>query len=303
MNSKGVWLWAKRVVLWLGLLLCVYAVWRARGVAGDAIARIGLMIWAAVVLMLILCWWLSVMAWRGYVRAYTGRPLDWRIAMRQLGLLLVGKYIPGGVFGFLARLHDDPLAPRERLFWAGLVEQIIGVAMPAVLGSVLYLAARQQAYAWLGLISSLPLLAVGGAWLLHRFATGLQWLGRRVGAIRSPAWRQLLSATTLQLAQQLVWAALVIALTQSLFGLDGYSALGVAGAFWWAVAVGMLAVFAPGGIGVREIALIGLASPWLDMKQAIFLSALLRILSSVMDVGAGVIAASVRGKIERENKP
>lgn len=256
------------------------------------------MVWAPVVLMLMSCWWLAVMAWRSYVLAYTGQALSWRVVMRQLGVLLVGKYVPGGVFGFLARLHDDPLAPHERLFWAGLVEQIIGVAMPIVLGGVLYLAARRQAIVWLCLVPLIPLLAVGGAWLLHRFATSLPWIRGRLGSIQSPAQRELLTAVVLQLAQQIVWIALVIVLARSLFGLNGYEALGIAGAFWWAVAAGMLAVFVPGGIGVREVVLVGLVSPWLGTAQAVFLSALLRILSSLVDMGAGIAAALARWKME-----
>lgn len=294
--------WLKWIALWLGLLLCVYALWRARGVAGDAIGRIGVVAWVAVALLLAVGWWLAVMAWRRYVMAYAGHALSWRVAMRQLGLLLVGKYVPGGVFGFLARLYDDPDLPRERLFWAGLAEQVTGVAMPIAFGGVLYLAARQESPIWLGLAVPLPALAVAGLWLLHRFSAALPWLRNHVEGSEAPAWRQLCVAAALQFIQQAVWATLIAVLVHVLFGTDGYAAVGIAGGFCLAVAAGMLAVFAPGGIGVREAALIGLASPWLGTAQAIFLSALLRILSSVMDVGAGVMAAlSGRKQINRES--
>lgn len=292
----------KRTVLWLGLLLCVYALWRARGVAGDAIGRMGFITWVVVALLLAAGWWLAVMAWRRYVQAYVGQALAWRVAIRQIGLLLVGKYVPGGVFGFLARLYDAPTAPRERLFWAGSAEQATGVAMPIALGGALYLTGRQENPVWLCSVLLLPVLAITGLRLLHHFASGLPCLRSHVAGSQAPAWRHLYAAVSLQLIQQAVWAALLAVLVHTLFGINGYAALGIAGGFCLAIAAGMLAVFAPGGIGVREAALIGLASPWLGTTQAIFLSALLRILSSVMDVGAGVMAAlSGRKQINRES--
>lgn len=284
--------WLKWAALWLGLLLCVYALWRARDVASDAIDRMDMATWATVALLLAAGWWLAVMAWRRYVQAYAGHALPWRVAMRQLGLLLVGKYVPGGVFGFLARLYDAPVAPRERLFWAGLAEQATGVAMPIAFGGVLYLAAQQESLAWLGLVLPLPLLAVAGIWLLHRFAARLPWLNRHAGISSAPAWRHVGMAVILQCAHLVAWTVLIAVLAHLLFEVSSYTLVGIAGAFCLAVAAGMLVVFAPGGIGVREAVLIGLASPWLDTTQAIFLSALLRMLSSATDASAGLIAVA-----------
>lgn len=284
--------WLKWVALWLGLLLCVYALWRARDVAGDAIGRMDVTAWVAVALLLTAGWWLAVMAWRRYVQAYAGHALSWRVAMRQQGLLLVGKYVPGGVFGFLARLYDAPAAPRERLFWAGLAEQATGVAMPVAFGGVLYWAAWQESLAWLGLVFPLPLLAVVGIWLLHRFAAKLPWLKNHAGVSLAPAWRHIGVAVILQCTHLVAWMVLIAVLAHLIFGLSGYTLLGIAAAFCLAVAAGMLVVFAPGGIGVREVVLVGLTSPWLDTTQAIFLSALLRMLSSAVDAAAGLVAVA-----------
>ena len=291
MIRSGAWRWARRAVLWLGLSLCVYAVWRARAYTGQAIQRVGLATWLAVAVMLVATWGLAVMAWRRYLLAYTAQLQGWRASMRQLGLLLVGKYVPGGVFGFLARLYDEPAAPRERLFWAGLAEQSVGLAMAIAMGGVLYLAAQRQATAWLLLVLALPAVAVPGLRLLQRSAGSLPWLRQYSPGAVLPDRRQLLLATTLQLSQLLAWAGLILVLVHSLFGLHGHAALGIAGAFCLAVAAGMLAVFAPGGIGVREATLVVLVSPWLDTKQAIFLSALLRLLGTLLDMFAGALAA------------
>src|SRR5690606_16560486 len=103
-------------------------------------------------------------------------------------------------------------------------------------------------------------------------------------------------AATLQFILQTVWVTTIIVVAGQLFDLDFHAALGMAGAFLLAVAAGMLVVIAPGGIGVREAALVGLTSAWLDTVQAVFLSALLRILSTMLDLLAGIAA----GLLERK---
>jgi hypothetical protein len=283
--------WLKRGVLWLGLLLCLYAIWHLRALAVDAIERVGAMTWAFVGILLVAGWLFAVIAWRRFLWAYTEDDPGWFMAMRQVGLLLVGKYVPGGVVGFLARMYDEPGVPRLRLFWAGLAEQAVAMAMSVALGGVLYLTASRRNMGWMCLIVLLPMLGFAGMWLLHRLATRLPRVRKYVAASELPDGWRLLSAIAAQLVQLLAWAALVAILARELFGLDLHAALGVAGAFWWGVALGMLAVFVPGGIGVREAALVGLASIWLDTAQAILLSALLRLLSTILDAGAGGMAA------------
>lgn len=285
--------WLKRSVLWFGLALCLYALWHLRGLTSDAFDRLGPVAWASIAVLMVAAWLFAVMAWRRFLLAYTERDPGWRAAMRQVGLLLVGKYVPGGVFGFLARMYDEPGGSRLRLLWAGLAEQVVAIALPLALGGVLYLTAVQRELRWVGLIIVLPLLGVGGIWLLHGLAARLPWLRARIGGSEAPSSGQLLYATTVQLIQQLVWVAMVAVLAQELFGLDIHASLGVAGAFWWGVSLGMLAVFAPGGIGIREAALVGAASLWLDTPEAILLSALLRLLSTILDAGAGGVAAAL----------
>lgn len=288
---------AKNAILWLGLLLCGYALWRNRDLAGVAFSGMSDVTWLFVALLLLLGWGLSVTGWRFYLLAYTGQLLGWRTAMRQQGILLVGKYVPGGVFGFLARMYDQPRLPRKQLFWAGLTEQAVGVALSVFVGGVLYFAASRQSLGWLCLVLPLPLLAVAGIWLLHHFSVRLPWL-RRYATGMPLEWRQLLSATSIQLVQLLTWVTLVAMLAQQLHGVSGLASLGVAGAFLLAVAVGVIVIIAPGGIGVREATLVGLSSLWLGTTQAVFLAAFLRLLSAVLDGLSGVLAAMSRSRTE-----
>lgn len=295
MSRHASWPLVRQAALWLGLLLCGYALWRIRILAGDGISRISVFGWLIVGALLIASWVLAVTAWRHYLLAYTDQDPGWRVSMRQMGLLLVGKYVPGGVFGFVARLYDQPAAPRRQLFWAGMAEQAVGVGMSSALGALLLLVAKTQGSAWLWLVMSLPILAISGVWLLHHSTSGLPWLRTHADSKAFPRWATLLPAVVLHLLQLLAWAILIMVLASELYELGSHALLGVAGAFLLAVGAGMLVVFVPGGIGVREAVLVGLASNWLDISQAVFFAALLRLVASFLDIIAGVMATTAGG--------
>lgn len=282
------------LLLWVGLVLCGYAIWRLGGASLAAIGRLPPEIMVALVVMVSGVWMASVAAWRKYLQAYTGNLVAWRESFRQIGLLLVGKYIPGGVFGFVARLYDDDGAPRARLLAAGLVEQLVGAAISVLLGALCYAAAWYRQPALLVLIVLLPLLVVLGVdWLgvILRYGARLQ---RRIPVLPPHSRPQLLIAALLSLLQQVCWALAVGLLVISLFGLDALAAMGVAGSFGLAVGVGVLVVISPGGIGVREGAMTALSGAWLGFESALLLAALLRLISVGLDLLAGVLVLVLR---------
>lgn len=289
LRSQLNWILVRQAILWVGLLLCGYALWRVRTSAGDAISQVQISGWLLIGGCLTLSWMFAVMAWRHYLWAYADQDPGWRVSMRQVGLILVGKYLPGGVFGFLARLYDQPLAPRRQLFWAGLVEQVVGVGILGALGGVLLISGLLGT-GWLILAFLLPPFAIVGVAGLHFLASSLPWVRERIGSTPFPSSRTLLPAVVLQLLQQGVWVALIVVLGGELFSLSGFAVWGVAGAFLLAVGLGMLVVFIPGGIGVREAVFMVLASCWIEVHQAILLAAMLRLLAVCLDAGSGAIS-------------
>lgn len=282
---------AKFALLWLGLALCGVALWQTREVATDNLASTGAETWALAALQMLLAWGLAVASWRLYLRAYTGKMCSWRTVIRQTGYLLIGKYVPGGVIGFAARVYDEPDAPRRPLVWAGVAEQAVNAMMSLCVGAVLYFAAFKSDLVWLACLLFLPPLAVAGVRLLHLLSRRLPWLHKHAHH-PEPGWRSVACAASLQMIQVMVWAMLLITLAQQVHGLGNEAAIGVAGAFLIAVAAGMLVVVAPGGVGVREATLIGLSSPWLGIAHAVFLAALLRLLTILLDAFAGIAAAA-----------
>lgn len=77
------------------------------------------------------------------------------------------------------------------------------------------------------------------------------------------------------------------------FQLDLRTTLALAGAYGLSVVAGMIIVFVPGGIVVREGVFLLLCKDWLDPAQAIALAASLRLIFTVLDLGAGAAAAGL----------
>lgn len=282
-------------LLWLGLVLCILVLYRLGPEVASMRARLGWQIWTACSLCLFVAWACAALAWRETVAAIAGLRLSRSTAARQLGLLLVGKYVPGGVFGFLARLYDgDGIGSRAPLAAAGLFEQMLGLSVLTGTGAVLYVAGTTR-LAW-PLLGLLPIawLAVPACRIGLRGLRLLPITRLRValGALYDSSTRQqgILRAAVLTQASVLGWMAVVMLLAMFGFGLDLLSAVGVAGAFAAAMVAGILALFAPGGIGVREASLVALAAQWLGVDAALILAASLRLLSVAFDLCAGSFA-------------
>lgn len=57
--------------------------------------------------------------------------------------------------------------------------------------------------------------------------------------------------------------------------------------------LGILAVFAPAGLGVREVILVVGLTPYVPMPQAIVIAAILRLLTVVADVVFSLVAGGI----------
>lgn len=283
-----------RSVLIVGLSLCIVAVWRIDPATLRAVKSIGITGWSLLALLLMLAWAASVAAWRQFVHAVSGSAPDWRSAFRQSGLLLTGKYLPGGVFGFVARLYDDDHGSRHQLMIAGLLEQIVSLGMTIAFGGLLYFAAIDRSAHALILALLLPFLALIGVLCVGKAAGRVTKLQEKFSGFPPLDVARFLGAAYLALLVQGTWAAIVFVLAWALFGIDPGFAMGVAGAFGLSVGAGIVIFIAPGGIGVREGAMMALASSWLGADSALLLAAILRIANVGMDLCAGLVALACR---------
>lgn len=288
--------WLLRLLLWSGLLLCAVVV-------SIQAPRAGMQWPDALKLMLrslpliLVAWLFAVAAWREVVHAIVGVRMSWGRAIHQQGLLLIGKYVPGGVFGFLARVYDvEPAESGSRYFAAGLVEQFLAILLMSVTGLVL-LGVSVFANAWLlVVIPFLPVLGAWGFWFVRRSARWLpDWRVLKplssLVTTRFP-FKSMVLACSFMVAGALAWSTIACLLAMD-FGIGLRAGVGVAGSFAVGVVAGMLVVIAPGGIGAREATFVALAAPWMGAADAVLLAVYLRLLSSGLDGIAGLAALLV----------
>ncbi len=230
----------------------------------------------------------------------------------------VGRYVPGKVAYVVGRF---------------VLGRTVGVSGPVLVGSIAYenvlLMMTGAAFATLTLLPilaiesesvlpylALPFVAVGGAVVLHPRVLG--WvirLGARLLGRELPEESWLLSPgrmarlTALFLIAHLVNGVGFYLLVISVTSYSPRYLPFAAGAFALAGIVGLISVFAPAGIGVREGVLVAILQTTMPLELAVFISVAARLWSTIIDVvlvggcfaydylsGERMLAAAFRGE-------
>jgi len=271
---------AGRVLLLAGLLFLAV---RLRSIWHDSRVDLGGVGWAALVgafLASAAGVAASGVAWLAILRGLGVRTrLRWAGVMFQAQL---AKYIPGTVWQYagraaLARGRGIPMRP-------------VGVSLPVELGVSLAVAGALSALLLGGWGIGVALAVVAAAALAARW----EGLPRplRAGAATVPLFA-------------LVWIAIGAGFwltARALLGVPFDEALVYAGAFCAAWVVGVAAVFAPGGIGVREAMLVAILHGRLGSADALVLAAVSRGILTLVDLlaaGVGVLLIS-GGPVEEQ---
>lgn len=243
-------------------------------------------------------------AWAQVLRMHLGLRLVARDWLPLQALAWLGRYLPGKLGLLAGKL--------------GLVTRH-GVTVRALGFTVLY---EQLAFvaAGLALTASMPAFVFGLQGAAARFwedATVWRFLlAIALSVLIVPVMRALRSSAGLRghveyrqewrvpalhlLAHAIAGTGLFICL-RSLPGMEesGPALLYVIGLLAAANVAGILALFAPAGLGVREGVLIAGLVPWLPIQDAVIVATLLRILSVMADLGfsaiAGLISCQPRG--------
>ena len=235
-------------------------------------------LWLAV-LAQVLEWILLSIAWQQTILRIFNTPLNLADSFTQLSMVMVGKYIPGKVWGMLARgmqLKTTGLEYAESLV-ATYIEQILFVHTGITLGSLAwYMVTGSELWALLGIVSILgiPLVPALNARL---FSTGnrivKRWLADMVRLPDSPPALSMADYVRLYLLYTLHWLA-DLAIPSAVFLVvspqwpttDLWLLLAGANAF--GIIIGFFAFFAPGGIGVREGVVVGMMLAYMPLQDA-----------------------------------
>ncbi|MEU3016170.1 lysylphosphatidylglycerol synthase domain-containing protein [Nocardiopsis sp. NPDC007018] len=261
--------------------------------ARTAVAELPLWVLPAAVLAGMLGLAAQMMAWRSLL-AGLGSPLPRGAAARVMFVGQLGKYLPGSVWAFVAQveLARDWKVPRSRGAAATLLAVAVTVAVSLAVAAVaLPLSSAEAARRWWWALAAAPVLLA----CLHPGVLG--W-GVRLAARPFARFREVTEAGPLAVGGRAVTASVLWTLVAwvplgahvwLLTWAVGGEALGsvgpAVGAYALAWVLGLLVVFAPAGLGVREVVLVVALAPVVDAGAALVVAVLSRLVMTVADLG------------------
>lgn len=241
----------------------------------------------------------QVESWRLLLAGWNQRLRFWR-GVRIWFLANLGRYVPGKVWSVAGMVV---LAEREGVErWASAASAVAVQAVGIGTAAALVAAATPHAYSPVR-VAGAALLGLGTVALLA-WKGALARLGRLVGA--AGEWRALpasavLAGSGLTLLSWCVYGFAFWALGRGI-GLPPTLPLAdAASVFALGYIVGLLALFAPGGIGFREATFLALLTPYLGGGGALALSLASRLELTLTEAAAGLGALALGGRKGRES--
>jgi hypothetical protein len=198
------------------------------------------------------------------------------------GKSVLGKYLPGSVFQYASRqlLGAAFGFSQKDMALSSMVEILLHVLISILMASALLAAA--------GYWSSLAMIAFVAA-----------TSGFVVLALKRPPG--VLVAALFQFLFFFGFGSIAATIAVFLTG-DVVTAIAMAGAFLAAWLVGFLVPFAPGGIGVREAALLAIGAPIADPATLLSFAALTRLITLAGDCGYGLTSFAAPHFLARWNR-
>jgi hypothetical protein len=224
----------------------------------------------ALALLTTLVWWvLLARAWALLVAGSANRG-DVALWCRTQAL----RYLPGGIWAPVSRVAAVDGHSLDRVVTVA-AENVIAIAAALALGGAAMLVAGQ--WGW-GALVVVPALAV----LAARIGSGRTRVSaRRTGRVMVN-----------DLVAFAAYATAAVSVQAAVSGL--HSAATVAGAALLAWAAGLAVVITPGGIGVRELAYVGLLAGTVSHADAVTASVTLRAVTVAAELTALIVAGRPR---------
>jgi uncharacterized membrane protein YbhN (UPF0104 family) len=232
--------------------------------------------------------------YRSWLAAVTDGPVNLRVrdGLRIYGVGQIGKYLPGSVWPVLAqaqlgrRLGISPL----RTASGALLALAVSVTGGLILGVVLLPLSGDKAAQelWWAPLAAIPLVLMLLPSILNRLIALAARILRR-GPVE-PA------CTLPGIARSAGWATLgnfffglhIFCLGSSLGATSFRSYLLSVCAYALASSIGVIVIFAPAGVGVRETVLIAVLAPILSVDSALAIALVSRVVLILVDVVVAV---------------
>ena len=247
---------------------------------------------AASALTVLATYIMQIESWRRILAGWHQR-LPFAGAARTWSLANLGRYVPGKVWsvaGLVVLAQRAGVAPGPAAASAFVIQAVTlgsGVAVVAA-------AAPHSAPPLRLAAAALVAVATIGALVWRPTAA---WLGRLVNAappLEPLALSAVFASTLLTVVSWWTYGAAFWMLARGLVAGAALPLTGAVAAFTLGYILGLLALFAPGGVGVREVVLIGLLAPFLGAGGAVAVSVASRVLLTVLEAAAAVLTFPLR---------
>lgn len=290
--------------------------------AGVLAMRHGAGLWASVppptlwqpgwllpaLLLQCLVWLALALGWRALLRDGGGHAPTLDQVLVHQAVMAVGKYLPGKVWGLVARgglLARQGVGTGQGAVLAVVEQGLVfhSAALVAALSAALVPTSLGWSWWWTPvLLATALLLLVSARAVVSGVTVPLAALVRRIAGRGGPM--RLPGADLARYRHWLLWYAagwlchglVMVAVHLTLQGGTGVDA-GLLGlmllANTAAMILGFLAFFAPAGIGIRDVTLVVLLALLLPTAEAVVLSVAMRIWTTVTDLGLGTVAAGL----------
>ncbi|HEV2671426.1 MAG TPA: lysylphosphatidylglycerol synthase domain-containing protein [Gemmatimonadales bacterium] len=233
-------------------------------------------------------------SWRRLLAGWQ-QHIAFRPAARAWCLSNLGRYVPGKVWTVTGLVV---LAQREGV--RGSAAAASAVAFQAlVLGTGIAIVTAATPHEASGIRVVIGLLIAAASLIVLVWGPTARWLGRTLSPT-NPLSPLPLSAVGAGAALMVVgWLTYGLSFWLFIRGILPYPQISIAaasGTFTLSYILGTLALFAPGGIGVREVLLVSLLTPYLGSGGAVATSVGSRVLLTIGEVGAALLAVALSGR-------
>lgn len=264
-----------------------------------ALARLDPWIPIAGLVVSLLFVWLTMVAWR-FILNDLGAAVQGRTASGIFFVSQVAKYLPGGVWNFLAaaEMGADHQITKRRSVSVLMVSMLVSIVTGLTLASIAVLAGPDNLLRdyWWVLVALPVFIAILTPPVLNKLVNGILRLLKREPLERNLSAAGLYRSAIFSLLSWIVAGVQVWLLLGGLgygFTLDMF--LLSMGGYALAWTVGFLVFFVPAGVGVREVVLGAVLGTMVAAGDVVVVVLLSRILFTVADVCWGLFA-SVRLK-------
>ncbi len=235
---------------------------------------------------------LLIAAWRAVLGGWN-QQLSFRSSVRIWCVSNLGRYLPGKIWS-IAGLAV--LATREGVQgWSAAGSALVMQAMAIGTGAAVAVAFLPQVDSQLPLVAGLAMAAISVVALMAKpVVRGISRLAGKTVELEALPARTILLATVVTLVSWLMYGMAFWLLARGITPDVGPPLTLAVGAFAAAYIVGLLAVFAPGGLGVREGVLMVLLAPSVGTGPALVFSIGSRLLLTATEVVAALVGLMMR---------